>query len=307
MKQPSIICLVGPTGTGKSAMALALAQKYAGAVINLDSRQIYSGLPIITAQPSAEEFSAVPHLLYGFLPCSQKMTAGLFSGLALEAVRLCFFRGLLPILVGGTGLYLDALIDGIAPIPKVGKEVSGYWRMRLELAGVKNMHRELSEIDPAYAAKISDNDPQRITRALEVWSGTGRTLSWWHAQPLEPFPYKVLKLGMKLPIDRLKSRLAVRIEKMFDSGALAEVSRAMAVDSYEKQPGFSSIGFSELAEYQLAKISLDECKENWLAATRAYAKRQLTWFNRDGEIHWLVEGKEFEEASLLVKNFLAAP
>ena len=299
-----VVCLAGPTGTGKSALAIALARYFGGAIVNLDSRQIYSGLPVITAQPSKEEFEAVPHLLYGFLPCSRKMTAGLFAELALEAAGFCFSAGRLPILVGGTGLYLDALINGIAPIPEVGREISSYWRMRLERAGARELYRELVGADPEYAAKISSNDPQRITRALEVWTGTGRTLSWWHSRPLPPFPYRVLKLGLKMPMDRLESRLALRIERMLELGALAEVERGMAVDPGGNLPGFSSIGFLELSAYLSGETSLAESKEKWLRATRAYAKRQLTWFGRDADMHWLSERGSFEEGVELLASFL---
>ena len=302
-----IICIVGPTGTGKSGLALALAQHLNGAVINIDSRQVYLGLPVITAQPdltaSSGAFAQIPHLLYGFLPCTRKITAGLYAKLATEAIGLCLHLGRQPILVGGTGLYLDALLNGIAPIPPVSREISRYWQMRLERAGSRALHAELAAVDPAYAAKISHNDPQRITRALEVWQASGHSLSHWHSQPAPKLPWPALKIGLRLPLPALQTRLAVRIEQMLDAGALAEVERARNwANENPDAPGFSSIGFPELAAHINGECDLAESKRRWLASTRAYAKRQLTWFNRDKQIHWLGEGLcEHEPAALLTE------
>lgn len=282
-----VICLVGPTGSGKSGLALQLARNLNGAVINIDSRQVYSGLALITAQPSRAERGLIPHLLYGFLPLSRKTTAGLYSRLALEAIDLCFRCGFQPILVGGTGLYLDALVNGIAPIPPISRNVHEYWQMRLQRAGIRRLHTELAQVDAEYAAKISNNDPQRVTRALEVWIGTGRTLSWWHRRPVFRIPYPVLKLGVRTPLSGLTDALAERIEAMLAQGALTEVKTALQAADNGNMPGFSSIGFQELAGYLRGDMSIEACKEQWLAATRAYAKRQLTWFKRDQDIRWL--------------------
>ncbi|MBQ4132130.1 MAG: tRNA (adenosine(37)-N6)-dimethylallyltransferase MiaA [Desulfovibrionaceae bacterium] len=305
-KNRRVICVIGATGSGKSNLAIKLAHRLNGAIINIDSRQVYAGLPIITAQPDFEERDGIPHLLYGFLPLSRKTTAGLYSSLAIAAIDLCFRQGLQPILVGGTGLYLDALTNGIAPIPPVSKEISGYWQMRLLRAGPRRLHEELAGVDPEYAAKISCNDPQRITRALEVWLGTGRPLSWWHRQKCAGLRCPVLKLGVRMPLAELTGLLAVRIEKMLSQGAEDEVKTVLYRSSEhgdEHLPGFSSIGFCELAAWLRGEISMQACMEAWQAATRAYAKRQITWFRRDAEIAWLdsspcTTGDELADAAL---------
>lgn len=299
-----VVCVLGPTGSGKSGLALQLAEKFGGALINIDSRQVYLGLPIITAQPSEQEKSICPHLLYGFLPCNQKTTAGMFASVAKEAVDFCLKRGLLPILVGGTGLYAQALIKGIAPIPKVDAAVSAYWQMRCDECGSQALHKELAVIDAEYAVKISPNDKQRVTRALEVYYGTGRTLSAWHGEPLPKFPWPVLKLGLNPDLDDLKPQLARRIDVMLENGAEAEVKRALDIHGADKKPGLSSIGFPELADYLGGKTSLDECKELWLNSTRAYAKRQLTWFKKENEITWLDTANMHSDGVRVVGEFL---
>ncbi len=243
-----IVCILGPTGTGKSGLALALAHAFNGAIINLDSRQVYLGLPIVTAQPNSQAKARYPHFLYGFLPCTQKISAGIYADLAHEAISLCLNLGILPILVGGTGLYVQALLQGIAPIPAVPEVVHNYWQMRNQQAGSKKLHAELMGFDPTYGCKINPNDQQRVTRALAVYSATGRPLSWWHAQPMEKPAYSVLKLGLKAPLDELKPRLAKRIEQMLACGVVAELARAVKIYEQAKIPGLSSIGCTEILD-----------------------------------------------------------
>ena len=178
--------------------------------------------------------------------------------------------------------------------------------MRLLRAGPRRLHEELTEVDPEYAAKISCNDPQRITRALEVWLGTGRPLSWWHRQKCAGLRCPVLKLGVRMPLAELTGLLATRIEKMLSQGAEDEVKTVLYRSSEygdEHLPGFSSIGFCELAAWLRGEISMQACMEAWQAATRAYAKRQITWFRRDAEIAWLdsspcTTGDELADAAL---------
>ena len=363
---PKLICILGPAGTGKSGLALYLARHFNGAIINLDSRQVYLSLPIITAQPDEQSKAQCPHFLYGFLPCTQKISAGIYVDLAHEAIALCGKLGLLPILVGGTGFYVQTLLQGIASIPEVPTLVQNYWQMRCQRAGTRALHAELTGFDPIYAAKINPNDKQRVTRALAVYSATGRPLSWWHAMPPEDKDkkksYSALKIGLKAPLDELKPRLAQRIEQMLSSGALDELKRAVqiygqqsaqnkcqesvsphflgssgcsgstesaestesagtsAISKYNlpsagciqaQAPGLSSIGCVEILHYLNGQSSLEQCCELWLNSTRAYAKRQLTWFNRDkgsSGINWfsLWESNIEDKTKTLVEKFLSS-
>ena len=286
MEPQFLVCIVGPTGAGKTAAALALAQAMPVSVINADSRQTYRDFPIITAQPSGEERAACPHLLYGFLETEKKLGAGEFSRLASDAIAGKHEKGRLPVLVGGTGLYFKALLEGIAPIPDIAPHVSEYWQNRCKEEGSPALHAILTEHDPDYAAKIHPNDRQRVTRALEVWQFTGKAFSWWHAKPLPQPSYAVCKIGVDLPMHELELLLAKRIDLMLEAGALEEAGAALLHCRNPEAPGWSGIGCAEVYAYLSGALGLDECRALWLKNTRAYAKRQYTWFRSDKSIRW---------------------
>ena len=279
-----LVCLSGPTGAGKTAAALALAEAFSVSVINADSRQVYRDFPVITAQPSPEERGRCPHLLYGFLPTEEKLGAGEYARLAAIAIREESEKGRLPVLVGGTGLYFKALLEGIAPIPDIPPDIGAHWRKRCDQEGSAALHSLLAECDPVYAAKIHPNDRQRIMRALEVWQATGKPFSWWHARPVEQSPYAACKIGLELPMAELEPVLQRRIELMLRAGALEEAQTALGRCSDPAAPGWSGIGCAELHAHLGGRISLEECRALWFKNTRAYVKRQNTWFRADKDI-----------------------
>lgn len=296
MTLPKVLCILGPTGAGKTEAAVALAEALGGGVVNFDSRQVYRGIPIITAQPAEEEKRGVPHLLYGFLDPCESMSAGTFIAMAEEAMAGLRAQGLLPILVGGTGLYLDGLLHGLAEIPAVPPEVREEVQAECDRLGTARLHARLAEVDPDYAARIHPNDRQRITRALEVHAATGRTFSEWHRLQQSRSArrrYDALKIGVRLDMAELEPRLALRIERMLAAGALEEMRRAYDLCPNESAPGFTGIGCRELLDFILGRAGLEEAKHAWLKRTRAYAKRQMTWFRSDPDIHWFGPG-EFE-------------
>lgn len=291
MTRIRVVCLFGPTGTGKTEAALALAEAFHGAVVNVDSRQVHAGLAVLTAQPSPEEQARCPHALYGDTPPDVAMAAGEFARRARAAVADFARRGFLPLLVGGTGLYFRAVLTGLAPIPpvppKVREEVARQW----EILGPIAMHAKLGEVDPDYAARIAPTDRQRVTRALEVHAATGRPFGEWHRIPDPDAPdYAVLKLGLSLPMEELTPRLAHRIEAMLAAGALDEVERVRARYPADA-PGLTGIGAPELLAYLDGKIDLETAKATWLANTRAYAKRQMTWFRKEPGVCWFTPGE----------------
>lgn len=276
-----VLVIAGPTGTGKSALAVALAQEFDGIVINADSRQVYADFPIITAQPGIRDHVRAPHKLYGFLPIRKKLSAGAYAVLARGEIAAAFRQGKLPIIVGGTGLYLQSLLAGIAPIPPVDPAISRRWQEECKRVGSNALHALLKEYDPESAARLHPNDSQRITRALEVLEGTGRPLGYWHSLPLPPSIYRPLSFCVALSLDEITPRLEGRIQVMLDMGAAEEARNAYMRCSDPTAPGWSGIGCSELFKLITGQTDMDVCRSTWLHNTRAYAKRQITWFKRE--------------------------
>ncbi len=285
MKRLRFVCLVGPTGVGKSALALRVAQTVATGIVNADSRQVYKAFPLITAQPSDEDRALCPHALYGFLATEERLSAGAWARMALDSISRFMEQGRLPLLVGGTGLYLRALTDGIVDIPRVPDHVSRQLAADYERDGSVKLHERLSAIDSEYAARIHPHDRQRVLRALEVFETTGKNFSWWHKQTPAPPDADILYLGVRLPLASLTPFLAHRVDKMLAAGA-AEEARAEFVRCPGDAPGWSGIGCKELRGWLRGNTTFAEARELWIRNTRAYAKRQLTWFNADSRILW---------------------
>lgn len=303
MSSKKIICIGGPTGAGKSAVAARLAAALDGEIINADSRQIYADFPIITAQPGADELALCSHHLYGFLPTEQKISAGQYAKLAEETIDKLLEAGKRPILVGGTGLYFRTLLKGIANIPQVHKNVHKKWQERAFLEGSQALHRELALVDPLYASKIHPNDRQRITRALEVFEATGRSFTWWHQHSPLTGKYQYIYIGMGLPLHELEPLLARRIDLMLDIGALDEARAALENCRDPQAPGWSGIGCAELYQVLSGSLELEEARELWRKNTRAYAKRQLTWFRAETKMQWFTPG-DYEGVYSYVKLYL---
>lgn len=292
-----VVCLVGATGTGKTAAALAVARHFPVTVINADSRQVYRDVPIITAQPDAGEQARCPHLLYGFLAMNETVSAGRFMDAARRVVASCQGddqadgqtdrTGRMPILVGGTGLYLRALAGGLADIPDVPAQVREAVLQECAIRGPEALHARLGGLDPDYAARIHPRDRQRICRALEVFQASGRPLSWWHVHGRSGQGLKLFIIGLRLPRPELHDRLARRIDVMLGQGAIREIQRAWEGCPDPGAPGFSGIGCRELLAHLRGETSLERARDLWLFRTRAYAKRQETWFNSIPDVHWV--------------------
>ncbi len=285
---PGIACILGPTGSGKNDLALRLSENFPVHVVNFDSRQVYRHLAIITAQPAKNDLHKCPHHLYGFLEPYESMTAGRFVELARECIFQVKKTGGLPVLVGGTGLYLRALARGLAPIPEVPGDVRREVQALCGTLGPEKLHRRLQEIDPCYASRISIRDRQRITRALEVYQATGRTMSSWHENHAPEKGIELLKLGLELEWEQLVQNIWGRIELMVSMGAVEEVRRVWTMHSFDKNlPGLTCIGCREIIEYLEGRLEWEECLQKWFKSTRDYARRQLTWFRKEPGVHWL--------------------
>jgi tRNA dimethylallyltransferase len=311
-KQPLLI-VAGPTASGKSGLALALAREFNGAVINSDSMQLYRGLEVLTAQPDAAARSSAPHLLYGVLDIAEPASAGKWRALAQEAIAQSRAAGRLPILVGGTGLYIRALLQGIAPIPPVPAAIRDAARVLHTALGGPAFRARLAERDPEGAARLNPGDTQRLIRAYEVVEATGRPLAHWQAQQAEggdslsrPFVLTVMP-----PRPDLHKSINERFLRMIDQGALDEVRAVLARNLDPMLPGMKALGVAELRQHLGGAISLAQAVELAKASTRQYAKRQATWFRHQLPPDYLLSA-QFSERLLpeifsIIRQFLLTP
>jgi tRNA dimethylallyltransferase len=282
---PKVALIAGPTASGKSALAIALAEKRGGMVINADSAQVYADLRILTARPSEEEEARVPHRLFGHIDGADAYSAARWAAEARAAIHEAHEDGLLPILVGGTGLYLLTLLDGIAPIPDIEPEI----REEIRAMAVADAHAELTRLDPEAAARLHPSDTTRVGRALEVIRSTGFPLAYWHTERTGGIGGEVSLGATILLPDRawLHARTDRRFEAMLDGGAVDEVRELEArTDLAVNAPVRRAIGVREIAEWQAGRISREEAAARAQAATRQYAKRQYTWFRRQPPGAW---------------------
>ena len=278
--------IAGPTASGKSALALALAEKHRGTVINADSMQVYADLRILTARPTVEEEARVPHRLFGHVDGAESYSAARWSEEAKAAIGEAHAAERLPILVGGTGLYLRTLIDGIAPVPDIDPQV----RAEVRALSVADAYAQLRELDPPAAAKLAPTDTARVARALEVVRSTGRALARWQAERVGGIGDTVQLMPLVLLPDRdwLVARCDARLATMFDEGAIDEVRRLVnRRDVPDAAPVRRAIGVPEIAALLAGEIDRETALDRARLATRQYAKRQYTWFRNQPPAAWL--------------------
>lgn len=289
--------IAGPTASGKSALALALAERAGGTIINADSAQVYRDLQIVSARPSPEEERRAPHLLYGYrdgaLPCS----AADWANDAKAAIGAVHAAGALPILVGGTGLYLRTLLEGIAPVPAIDPEV----RAAMRAMATAEAYAALGHADPAAAARLAPADTTRIARALEVVRSTGRTLAEWQQVKEGGIGGEIALRPLVLlpPRDWLYARCDGRFEAMMSEAGLAEVRALMARGLDPQLPVMRAIGVREIAGFLRGETTREQALERGRIATRRYAKRQYTWFKRQPPVEWARFTGALDEAGAL--------
>jgi tRNA dimethylallyltransferase len=275
---PHALLVAGPTCSGKSALALGLAERLGGTVINADSMQVYRELRIVTARPTAEEEARAPHALYGIRPAAEPGNAAWWRGAALAAMEQARAEGRLPILCGGTGMYFAALVDGIADIPECGEAARAEARWLLAEHGPVALHASLAKVDPATAARLRASDSQRVARAWEVWRGTGRGLAAWQKEKGTPAPWRFTALLLDPPRAVLRAAIAGRFAAMLAAGALEEVRGLLALGLDPALPAMRAHGVPELSAHLRGEIALDEAERRAGLATGQYTKRQATWF-----------------------------
>ena len=300
----TVILLAGPTASGKSALALALAEKLGGTIINADFMQVYRDLRLITARPSVEEERRVPHRLYGHVDAAENYSVGAWRSEAVLQLAAAERESRVAIVVGGTGLYFNALTRGLAAMPPIPKRIRDEVRGRLKAEGAAALHDELQRLDVAAAARLNRGDGARVSRALEVMLATGRSILDWHEHTtssgadLQP----AVKIFLSPDRGELASRIDARFDAMIEAGAIEEVRALMARSLDPSLPAMKAHGVPWLIRQLKDEITLAEAAEGAKRDTRQYTKRQATWFrNQLPEFAWVEPAKAFAavEAQLL--------
>ncbi len=295
LHEPAIL-IAGPTASGKSAFALALAERLGGVVINADSMQVYRELRILTARPSAEDEARAPHALYGFVSGAQAYSAGRYWEDAGRAIAGARAGGRVAIIVGGTGLYFKVLLEGLSPVPTVRPEVRAYWRRQAAERPAQELHALLSEKDAEMAHRLMPTDPQRIVRALEVLESTGRSLAEWQRQPGVPVLAEGAYAALCVMPDPAThgARCDARFDAMMAAGALEEVRALLALGLSTELPAMRALGVAPLAAHIEGVLSLDQAVAQGKRETRQYAKRQATWLKRNMRSWKRIDAQEME-------------
>ncbi len=292
--------IAGPTASGKSALAMAVAERHDGIVINADSAQVYRDLRVLTARPSPADEARVPHRLFGYIDGAESCSAARWAKDAAAEIATVHAAGKLPVLVGGTGLYLRTLLDGIAPVPEIDPAI----RAEVRALPVAAAHAELAALDPAAAGRLAAADTTRVARALEVVRSTGRTLSAWQAERKGGIAAKVAQAAVVLLPDRewLLQKCDARATAMFDEGAVDEVRTLLARDDLPADATIRrAIGVPEVAALLVGDSTRAQALEAVRLATRQYAKRQFTWFRNQPPKSWLriTESEKTDTASII--------
>lgn len=289
MTEYDAILITGPTASGKSALAVALAQKHGGVVINADSMQVYDTLHILTARPDVADMEGIPHHLYGHVPASRHYSTGTWLRDCTALIERLKAEGTLPVLVGGTGLYFKALTGGLSDMPPVSEAIRTSLRDRLRVEGPATLHDVLVRRDPDSASAIRAADGQRIVRALEILDATGRSIRSFQSDNVGAAVDADRALKIVVAPDRsvLRERIDRRFAQMLDHGAIEEVETLLALDIAPDMPVMKAIGVPQIAAMIAGTLSRRDVIETASAATRQYAKRQMTWFRNQMDDSWL--------------------
>ena len=297
---PPIVVVAGPSASGKSALALALAEGFDGTVINADSMQVYRDLRLLTARPTPAEEARAPHRLYGVLDAAEACSAGRWRAMALAEVAAAQKRGRLAILVGGTGLYLRAILEGLAPIPPVAESVRQEARALHARLGGAAFKEALAVLDAETAAALEPSDSQRLIRAYEVARATGRGLADWRRAPTPPPAFRPAAVVLLPPRPALYAHCDARFLRMVEEGAVAEVAALLARELDPRLPAMKAVGVGQLAAFVAGRCSLPEAIAAAQQETRRYVKRQYTWFRHQlpeaEHLQKMMIGEQFSES-----------
>jgi tRNA dimethylallyltransferase len=284
-----VVLLAGPTGVGKTALSLRLASEWNGEIVNADSMQVYKLMDIGSAKPTPEERAQAPHHLIDVVAPDEPFDAGRYAETARPVVDELLRRGKIPLVVGGTGLYMKALLHGVCPGAPGSEEVKEELRRELEERGLDELHAELGRVDPRAARRIHPNDRQRILRALEVYRLTGAPLTEWQERHgFQDAPYRrVVKIFLHRDREELYARIDARVHLMLEQGFIEEVRRLLEMGYGPELKPMQSLGYRQATQYILGNTTLEEAVRQIQQETRRYAKRQMTWFRADPEFQWI--------------------
>jgi len=285
--EPLLVVVLGPTASGKTALSLALAERFDGEIVNCDSGAMYLEFDIGTAKPTASERARAPHHLLDFVAPTSHITAGEYARQARQVLGEIKARGRLPILVGGTGLYLRALLEGLSPGPQRSEEMRERLRERAESRGPGYLHRILRRLDSAAAEKIHANDTPKVIRAIEVCVASRQKMTELWQQGRDPLRgFRILRLGLDPDRQALYDRINRRAQQMFETGLVEETQRLL--EKYGAAAGpLSSLGYKQAVQFLRGEFTREQALQAAQQAHRNYAKRQMTWFRREPEVQWL--------------------
>lgn len=288
--KPKAIAMMGPTASGKTDLAIFLREHFPVELISVDSALVYKGMDIGTAKPDKQTLARAPHRLIDFLDPSESYSAARFREDALREMADIVAQGKIPLLVGGTMLYFRALLHGLSELPSADPEIRQQLEKQAAEIGWDGLHKRLAEVDPVAAGRIHPNDPQRISRALEVYELTGKSLSYLQEENRRQWdlPYQFIKIAVS-PADRsvLHQRIEQRFQQMLEQGFIAEVEKLYARDDLnESLPAIRAVGYRQVWQYLQGKLDYNEMVEKAIVATRQLAKRQLTWLRSEEELVW---------------------
>lgn len=299
LESKTLIVIVGPTAIGKTALAIEVARHFNTEIISADSRQFYKEMEIGTAKPDAEELAAAEHHFINSHSVNELFSTGDFELEALKTLDHIFQKYDLAIMVGGSGLYINAVVNGLDEMPEIDLQIREKLNKQFEEEGIAAIQNQLKEYDLEYFEKVDQNNPQRMIRGLEVFLSTGQKLSSMLSATKKQRPFNIIKIGLNTERSKLYERINFRVDQMIENGLLEEVE---SLTSFRKYNALNTVGYSEVFDYLDKKISLDEAISAIKQNTRRFAKRQLTWFRRDDEINWFEPNQTEQVLSLIAQN-----
>ncbi len=284
-QQPTVIIIVGPTAVGKTAFAIALAKHFNTSIISADSRQCYKELSIGVAKPTTAELAAVKHYFIGTHSINEEVNAGVFEKYALDAVATIFETNSVAVMVGGTGLYIKSFCEGIDDMPSIDPALRNSIITDYETNGLEWLQHQVAAKDPIYWESTHEkNNPQRLMRALEILLATGKSITHFQSAQKITRPFNILKIGLSMPREILNERIHNRVDAMMQEGLLQEVTSLLR---NANRNALQTVGYQEMFAHLSGEITLEDAVALIKQHTRQYAKRQMTWFKKDNQIHWL--------------------